>query len=75
MSSLGAAGDGVVGQVGRVTGLVAPDLAGEVTLHVDGGCAAFDALPADGEEILVPGTRIVVLGYEPPSIVTVSRIQ
>jgi hypothetical protein len=74
MAAVSAAGDGVVGQVGRVTGLVAPDLAGEVTLHLDGGAASFDALAADGEEILVPGTRIVVLGYAAPGTVTVSRI-
>lgn len=73
MASLGADRD-VVGKVGRVTGLVAPDMAGEVTLHLDGGSAAFDAFPADGEEILVPGIRIVVLDYAAPRTVTVARI-
>jgi hypothetical protein len=73
MASLGADHD-VVGKVGRVTGLVAPDMAGEVTLHLDNGSAAFDAFPADGEEILVPGTRIVVLDYAAPRTVTVARI-
>jgi hypothetical protein len=74
MASLGADHD-VVGKVGRVTGLVAPDMAGgEVTLHLDNGSAAFDAFPADGEEVLVPGTRIVVLDYAAPRTVTVARI-
>jgi hypothetical protein len=74
MASLGSAELDVVGKVGRVTGLVAPDLAGEVTLNLDGSAAAFDAFPADGEEVLVPGTRIVVLDYAAPRTVTVARI-
>jgi hypothetical protein len=73
MASLGAADHGVVGMVGRVTGLVAPGTVGEVTLPVRGGSEAFYAYPADGEEILAPGTRIVVVDYEPPRTVTVTR--
>ncbi len=73
MASLGAADHGTAGRVGRVTGLVAPGTVGEVTLPVAGGSEAFDAYPADGEEILVPGTRIVVVAYEPPRTVTVTR--
>jgi hypothetical protein len=74
MASLGAADHGVVGKVGRVTGLVAPGTAGEVMLPVRGGSEAFYAYPADGEEILVPGTRVVVVDYEPARTVTVTRI-
>ena len=74
MASLGVPGHDVVGKVGRVTGLVAPDLAGEVTLNLAGFSAEFDAFPADGEEILVPGTRIVVLDYAAPRTVTVARM-
>jgi hypothetical protein len=74
MASLGAAVLGVVGKVGRVTGLVAPGTVGEVTLPVRGGSEAFYAYPADGEEILAPGTRIVVVDYEPPRTVTVTRM-
>jgi len=74
MASLGAADHGVVGQVGRVTGLVAPDTVGEVAIPVRGGLETFHAYPADGEEILVPGTRVVVLDYEPPRTVTITRM-
>jgi hypothetical protein len=74
MASLGAADQGVVGMVGRVTGLVAPGAVGEVTLPIRGGSQAFHAYPSDGEEILAPGTRIVVVEYEPPRTVTVARL-
>lgn len=74
MASLGAADHGVVGQIGRVIGLVAPDAVGEVMLPVRGASETFYAYPADGEEILVPGTRVVVLDYEPPRTVTVTRM-
>jgi hypothetical protein len=73
MASLGA-DHGVVGMVGRVVGLVAPGTVGEVTLPVRGGSEAFYAYPADGEEILAPGTRIVVVDYEAPRTVTVTRL-
>jgi hypothetical protein len=74
MASLGAADHAMIGKVGRVTGLVAPGTVGEVMLPVRGGSEAFYAYPADGEEVLVPGTRIVVVDYEPPRTVTVTRI-
>jgi hypothetical protein len=47
---------------------------GEVTLPIRGGLQAFHAYPSDGEEILAPGTRIVVVEYEPPRTVTVTRL-
>jgi hypothetical protein len=74
VASLGAADPGVAGTVGRVTGLVAPDTVGEVVVPVRDGSETFAAYPADGEEILVPGTRVVVVDYEPPCTVTVTRI-
>jgi hypothetical protein len=74
MASLGAADQGVVGMVGRVTGLGAPGAVGEVTLPVRGDSQTFEAYPADGEEILAPGTRIVVIDYQPPRTITVTRL-
>jgi hypothetical protein len=74
MASLGAADNGVVGAVGRVTGLVAPGTEGEVRLPSRDGAETFCAFPADGEEILAPGTRVVVVAYEAPRTVTVTRM-
>ena len=74
MASLGAADNGVVGAVGRVTGLVAPGAEGEVKLPTRKGSETFSAYPADGEEILAPGTRVVVVAYEAPRTITVTRM-
>ena len=68
------ADDELVGKVGRVTGTVAPGTVGEVMLPVRGGSEAFYAYPADGEEEIPAGTRVVVVDYEPPRTVTVTRL-
>ena len=64
----------VAGKVGRVTGAVAPGTVGEVMLPVRGGSEAFYAYPADGKETIEPGARVVVVDYEPPRTVTVTRL-
>jgi membrane protein implicated in regulation of membrane protease activity len=66
--------DAIVGKVGRVTGEVAAGTVGEVMLSVRGGAEAFYAYPADGNERLAPGTRVVVVDYEPPRTVTVTAL-
>jgi hypothetical protein len=63
----------VVGKVARVTGAIAPGTVGEVMIPVRGGVEAFYAYPADGAETIEPGVRVVVIDYEPPRTVTVSR--
>lgn len=63
----------VVGKVGRVTGRVARGTVGEVMLPVRGGVEAFYAYPADDSEVLEPGTRVVVVDFEPPRTVNVTR--
>jgi hypothetical protein len=64
----------VVGKTGRVTGRIAPGTIGEVMLHVRGGTEAFYAYPADGKERIPVGAQIVVLDYEPPRTVVVTRL-
>jgi membrane protein implicated in regulation of membrane protease activity len=64
----------MVGKLGRVTGTVAAGRLGEVMVQVRGGSEAFHAYAAEGEETLVPGTRIVVVEYYPPRTVVVSRM-
>ena len=63
----------VVGKVARVTGRIAPGTVGEVMVPVRGGVEAFFAYPADGEETIEAGARVVVMDYEPPRTVTVTR--
>jgi hypothetical protein len=65
--------DAVIGKVGRVTGTVAPDTVGEVMLPIRGGSETFYAYPAHGEETIPSGTRVVVVDYEPPRTITVTR--
>ena len=66
--------DPILGKVGRETGRVASGTVGEVMLPVRGGAEAFYAYPADESESMEPGTRVVVLDYEPPRTVTVTRL-
>jgi hypothetical protein len=63
----------VVGKVGRVTGAIAPGTVGEVMIPVRGGVESFYAYPADGSETIGRGERVVVIDYEPPRTVTVSK--
>ena len=63
----------VIGKVGRVTGTVAPGTVGEVMIPVRGGVESFYAYPADGAETIDHGQRVVVVDYEPPRTVTVSK--
>jgi hypothetical protein len=64
----------MIGKMGRVTGTVAPGKLGEVMVQIRGGSEAFHAYGHEGEETLVPGTRIVVVEYYPPRTVVVSRM-
>jgi hypothetical protein len=64
----------LVGKIGRVTGSVAKGTVGEVMIPVGGGVEAFYAYPADETESFEPGTRVVVMDYEPPRTVTVTQL-
>ena len=62
----------VVGKMGRVTGRIAPGQLGEVMISVRGGTEAFHAYAADSDDVLAPGSRIVVVEYFPPRTVVVT---
>jgi hypothetical protein len=64
----------LVGKTGRVTGRVAPGTVGEVMVSVRGGTEAFYAYPYDGSEQIPVGSQVVVLEYEPPRTVIVTRL-
>jgi len=64
----------MVGKMGRVTGLIAPDRLGEVMVPVRGGSEAFHAYAADTGDTIPSGTRIVVVEYHPPRTVVVTRM-
>jgi len=68
----GVADHRVVGKMGRVTGRIAPGKLGEVMISVRGGTEAFHAYAADGDDVLAPGSRIVVVEYFPPRTVVVT---
>jgi hypothetical protein len=73
MAEAAATDHDIVGKIGRVTGTVAKGTVGEVMLPVRGGAEAFYAYPADDAEAMEEGTRVVVVDYEPPRTVTVTR--
>jgi hypothetical protein len=62
----------MVGKMGRVTGTIGPGKLGEVMVQVRGGSEAFHAYAADADDLLRPGTRIVVVEYYPPRTVVVT---
>jgi hypothetical protein len=70
-----SASDSPIGCVGRVTaaGAIRPGRLGEVMVAIRGGVEAFLAKDVDGGAIL-PYEEIVVIEYEPPRTVLVSRL-
>ena len=64
-----------IGCPGRVTsaGAIRPGRLGEVMVAIRGGVEAFLAKDADGGEI-DPYEEIVVVDYEPPRTVIVTRL-
>jgi hypothetical protein len=64
----------MVGKLGRVTSTVGPgQQIGEVMVPVRGGSEAFHAYPSDSDDVIKPGTRVVVVEYFPPRTILVSR--
>jgi hypothetical protein len=70
-----SAGASPVGCRGRVTstGAIQAGRTGEVMVSIRGGVEAFLARDVDGGSI-EPYTEIVVVDYDPPRMVLVSRI-
>jgi hypothetical protein len=64
----------MIGKMGRVTGTIGPGQLGEVMVQIRGGSEAFHAYAVEGEDVLKPGTRIVVVEYFPPRTVVVTRM-
>jgi membrane protein implicated in regulation of membrane protease activity len=64
----------MIGKMGRVTGTVGPGRLGEVMVQVRGGSEAFHAYAAEGDDVLSPGTRVVVVDYYPPRTVVVTKM-
>jgi hypothetical protein len=63
----------MVGKIGRVTGKIAPGVIGEVMVSVRGGTEAFHAYATD-EDVILTGSRIVVVEYFPPRTVVVTKM-
>ncbi len=64
-----------IGRAGRVTasGAIRPSKLGEVMISIRGGVEAFLARDADGGSI-DPYEEIVVVDYQPPRSVVVTRL-
>jgi hypothetical protein len=70
-----SAGTSPIGCRGRVTstGAIRPGRTGEVMVSIRGGVESFLARDVDGGSI-EPYTEVVVVEYQPPRLVLVSRI-
>jgi hypothetical protein len=70
-----SAGASPIGCRGRITstGGIQAGRTGEVMVSIRGGVEAFLARDVDGGSI-APYTEVVVVDYEPPRLVLVSRI-
>ena len=64
----------MIGKMGRVTGTISSGKLGEVMVPIRGGSEAFHAYAADTDDVLIPGTRIVVVEYHPPRTVVVTKM-
>jgi membrane protein implicated in regulation of membrane protease activity len=64
----------MVGKIGRVTGTVGSGRVGEVMVPVRGGTEHFHAYAADADDLLRPGTSIVIVEYRPPRSVVVTEL-
>ena len=65
----------MTGKVGRVTGRIAPGAVGEVMVRIRGGSEAFYAYAHEPGQTFDVGDRVVVIEYEPPRTVLVSRFE
>jgi hypothetical protein len=63
----------VIGKVGRVTGRVGPGLVGEIMVSVRGGSEAFYAHPQRPDEVIEPGTQVLIVDFLPPRTAYVER--
>ena len=72
---MSASGASPIGCVGRVTssGAIRPGRVGEVMVAIRGGVEAFFARDAD-DGAIEPYEEIVVVDYEPPRSVLVTRL-
>jgi hypothetical protein len=61
----------VISKVGRVTGRIAPGVVGEVMIPIRGGSEAFNAFAVQPGTVIEPGTRVLVVDFEPPRTVRV----
>jgi len=61
----------MMGKIGRVTATIPAGGSRKGEVMVDG--QAYHALTTDPQESIETGTRIVVVEYEPPRTVVVSR--
>lgn len=65
----------VIGKTGRVTGRIAPGTVGEVIISIRGGSEGYYAYASDAKETIEAGERVVVVDYEEPRTVLVSRFE
>jgi hypothetical protein len=64
----------MIGKMGRDTGTISSGKLGEVMVPIRGGSEAFHAYAADADDVLTPGTRIVIVEYHPPRTVVVTKM-
>ncbi|RLV01386.1 hypothetical protein CTZ27_12870 [Streptomyces griseocarneus] len=62
----------MVGEQGRVTGVIGPGLVGEVIVRVRGGAEAFLAYAMEPGERFEKGTVVVIVEYQAPRTVYVT---
>lgn len=58
-----------------MTGRIAPGTIGEVFISIRGGSEAYYAYAVDAQESFEVGDRIIVVDYEEPRTVLVSRFE
>jgi hypothetical protein len=64
----------LIGKTGSVSGRVAPNTTGEVVVQIRGGTEYYFARSADGNEVIEPGSQVLIVNTGPGRILYVTAM-
>jgi hypothetical protein len=64
----------LIGKTGSVTGKIAPNTTGEVTVELRGGSEYYFARSADGQEIIEKGCQVLIVNAGPGRLLYVTAL-
>ncbi len=64
----------LIGKTGTVTGKIAPNVTGEVTVALRGGTEYYFARSVDGQEVIEKGSQVLIANAGPGRLLYVTAI-